>query len=411
MKKILSKKNKNILFTEAGALFGYRGFTQQFLLEAQAIKKQNYNIKVVAFEYPKGFIRKKKTKMYKEVFRSSKIKYIIVPLLYESNSLLGRITEFINIFILGLVVFFCDIHIIHAHDRISAYYATLLKKVLKIQLIYDIHGVSIEEAIYSKRLKKNTCLHKKLNEREHHIVKNAYKIFCVSDKMRDYVCSKYDADISKFLITPTSVDTSLFSYSKEIKIRSRSSLCLKNKFVVLYMGHANSWQLTEGLVSLFKIVREKKDNAHFLILTDKRELYENKFKKLRIGKEHYSICWVEHEIVPDYAIAADMAVLIRDQSIINRVSAPVKFGEYLALGLPVIVTKGIGDTSDIINKHHVGTVLEDLSLKEIQAGVENILSLIHKNGFKLSERCNAVAKNFLSIEVSINKFISVYDQN
>ena len=405
----LKKRYQNILFAEAGNLFGYSGFTQQFLLEATGVKKENYNVKVVAFEYPKSLIRKKKSKMYKEKLRSSGVKYFILPLLYESESMFGRLADFINVLVLGIITLLANIQIIHSHDRISAYYATLLKRVFDVKVIYDIHGVGIEEAIYANRLEQDSQAYRTLEKREEFVIRNCDFVFCVSEKMRDYVSSKYDADISKFLVTPTNVDTSIFLYSIQKKRMARNKLGLDDKFVVLYMGHINSWQKTDALMTLFKSFLRKCNNAHFLVLTDGKDLFREKSREHGILGEFISTYTVQHKEVPDYAIASDVAVLLRDNSIVNRVASPAKFGEYLALGLPVVVTKGLGDTEEIVRKYNVGVVLENLDQRKMDKTVDELLNLVKSNASRLSDDCTRAANDLLSKNINMEKIRHVYE--
>lgn len=62
--------------------------------------------------------------------------------------------------------------------------------------------------------------------------------------------------------------------------------------------------------------------------------------------------------VPYYLIVGDYGLLIREETITNKVSSPVKFAEYLACGLKVIISNNLGDYSEIIdNNNYIGTLL------------------------------------------------------
>ena len=54
----------------------------------------------------------------------------------------------------------------------------------------------------------------------------------------------------------------------------------------------------------------------------------------------------------------------------KRASAPTRFAEYLAAGMPVAVTPGVGDLDAIVVAHEVGVVLrgeDDAALREAAA--------------------------------------------
>lgn len=411
MKLSSSDRRMNILFTESGNLFGYSGFTQQFLMEAKKIRENNLNIKVVGFESLKDIV-KKRSHMYKEILERNRIPYLIIPSWFRENIIIENIFNFINTIILGLIILFTRTNIIHAHDRASAYYAVKLKRVLgvKIIIIFDMHGIGIEEQIHSKELRENSFWHKELTRIERYVTRNADLIFCVSRKMRDYVATKHGVSKSKFVITPTSVDTDLFSYSEDKKKEVRSRLALNDKFVVIFMGHVKSWQVNNVFVILFRALKEKIGNIHFLILTNGVKVFEEMFKKCGIKEDCYSVYSVKHEEVRDYAIAGDIGVLLRENSIVNQVAAPAKFGEYLALGVPVVVTNGIGDTEDVIKKYKVGVVLEGTDQDCVDKCIKEILKLVNGMRSDLSGTCSQVANSLLSSDISIRKFMRAYEE-
>jgi len=378
-------------------------------MEAKAIKGRNLRIVVVAYESLKDIVTGK-SHMYKEILQRSGITYLIIPSWFRRNIVIESVRTLINTIILGLISLFTRADVIHAHDPASAYYAVRLKKVLRVKVIFDMHGIGIEEQIYSKQLEENSFWHKRMTGIEQYITRNADFIFCVSSKMREHVEMKHGVSKSKFVITPTNVDTDLFSYSEDQKKEARSRLGLNNKFVVTFMGHVKSWQINNILIGFLRHLKQKIGNVHFLILTDRPKVFREIFEENNTKGDRYSIYFLKHDEVRNYAIAGDIGILLREDSIVNRVAAPAKFGEYLALGLPVVVTKGIGDTEDIINKYKVGVVLKGTDEGSINRCIEEILNMLNEKRSELSETCSLVANRVLSKDISINKFIRVYER-
>ena len=58
--------------------------------------------------------------------------------------------------------------------------------------------------------------------------------------------------------------------------------------------------------------------------------------------------------------ACDIGILIRKPTLVNRVANPVKIGEYLAAGLPIIISKNVGGVAD--------TMFDQSLLKGIELG-------------------------------------------
>ncbi len=66
--------------------------------------------------------------------------------------------------------------------------------------------------------------------------------------------------------------------------------------------------------------------------------------------------WLAEDQVQNYLQAADYGLLLRENSVTNQVSSPVKFAEYLAAGLPVLISEHIGDYSAFVQQHNCGSL-------------------------------------------------------
>lgn len=87
---------------------------------------------------------------------------------------------------------------------------------------------------------------------------------------------------------------------------------------------------------------------------------EIKQLKLKFGEQIFQQHLSPSE-VPEYLLAADYGLLIRENSITNYVASPVKFAEYLSCGLKVIISSELGDYSALTMKHNLGYVIDSLS--------------------------------------------------
>jgi glycosyltransferase involved in cell wall biosynthesis len=95
---------------------------------------------------------------------------------------------------------------------------------------------------------------------------------------------------------------------------------------------------------------------------------------------------------------------MRHDNTVNNVASPVKVGEYLACGLPVILTRGIGDYSDMLPAAGVGMLLDE-------AGdiANQVLRFIHRTDF-VSLRNDAIrfAQSRLTMTSNLDQYRSLY---
>ena len=85
-------------------------------------------------------------------------------------------------------------------------------------------------------------------------------------------------------------------------------------------------------------------------------------------------------------------------------SSPTKAAEFLALGLPIIVSPCIGDLSQLVEKREIGVVLTEKS--QIKDVIEKLLILLKDP--QLSARCRKTAIDYYSLDTATSKYTKLY---
>jgi len=207
------------------------------------------------------------------------------------------------------------------------------------------------------------------------------------------------------------VDTSRFFFDVRVREKYRQELNIWNKFVLCYCGAMSHWQKPDALAEIFAIIAGKIANSHFLIVSKEPHPLIDNLKKLNIDKSKYTTLAAPHSEVANYLMAADVGLLLREDTMTNRVASPVKFAEYLRCGLPVLLTPCIGDFGNIVQKYDVGATV---NLPLIKTNVENSINTIYnklKNqGIDYRKRCSQIAAENLSWEGNLTKLYSLYEK-
>ncbi len=71
-----------------------------------------------------------------------------------------------------------------------------------------------------------------------------------------------------------------------------------------------------------------------------------------------------HDEVRGYINSCDVGLLLRRDHIVNKVSSPTKFAEFLACGLPVLTTPWAGNSENIIDTYNVGYVWDMAAISD-----------------------------------------------
>jgi glycosyltransferase involved in cell wall biosynthesis len=134
-----------------------------------------------------------------------------------------------------------------------------------------------------------------------------------------------------------------------------------------------------------------------MVLTQSRpELITEPLRKRGIGPDHSLVCSVPAVEIPRYLKAADLAISFIKPCYSKLSSSPTKLAEYLAAGLPVICSAGIGDIDEVIENDWVGVLVRDFSREAYRlalAEAENLRQDPH-----ISDRCRASASRRFDLE-------------
>ena len=282
--------------------------------------------------------------------------------------------------------------VIHTHGEWITFTSIPASKLLRIPLLYEAHGILDE--VYRKGEGLGIG-YRAVKTLESICMRSSRHLIVVSEAMKDHFARSYDVLAQ---VVPCGVDAGLFAYDERTRSAMRRELMLTDKYVVVYSGSLfDPWQQPKEMVGAFKEIEKRAPGCVFLVLTyDDTEAVRGLLVSQGLAPSSMLIRRVAHTDVPAHLMAGDVGLLIRARDIVNRVACPVKFAEYLACGVPVLCTRGIGDISDIVKDHDVGLVIDnEMEDVDWDRACEDLSRL---RGAGTKERCLRTARDRFSWE-------------
>lgn len=228
-----------------------------------------------------------------------------------------------------------------------------------------------------------------------HLACEADKIYTVSGKLREVLVKRHGVAFDRIIVRPCAVD--LRRFPEPQREQARKHLGLTNEFAVCYLGSLEWYQLPDQSLRLFRQIKELRHDAVFLAITTHVERMKVAIREAGVAESDCRIVSVPSEEVATLLPAADVGLLLRSPDPVNEVASPVKFAEYLACGVPVAITPGIGDYSMLVPKENLGFLFElGITDPELYRKLETFLTqyLVEPNA--LRHRCRQFAVNHLS---------------
>lgn len=242
--------------------------------------------------------------------------------------------------------------------------ATLLaleakKKKLTSSVLFDGRGaISAEWKEYA--VVQDSYLEASIKNWEKQAVLDADWRIAVSNQLVRFWQIEFFYQKGKESVIPCTIDQ---SYSKVIINETQIDAARKKigfpttGVTLVYSGSVAGWQSGNLLSSLLEQLLNKQPELQVLFLSKETPFisslannYPNRIKA----------CFVAPEEVPSYLLGCDYGLLIREDTVTNQVAAPVKFAEYLACGLKVLISPNLGDYSGYVSEENLGFLSDSL---------------------------------------------------
>lgn len=230
----------------------------------------------------------------------------------------------------------------------------------------------------------------------------------VSHALARYLRERHGASTRD--VFPCAADTRRFRPDESARARGRAALGAGGDFVLGFVGGLAGWQRPDALGALFLAVRRLRPGARLLVVTPQVEEYRAFLAEAGVPQAAAHVLAASHDEVPGWLACCDATALLRDRDLVNAVASPIKLGESLACGVPVILTEGVGDASGEVARGDLGVVVDDLflrgasDLERLRAFLATPPALARER----AERCRAFALARWSWDEQVPRWLALY---
>ncbi|HEX2258094.1 MAG TPA: glycosyltransferase, partial [Afifellaceae bacterium] len=191
--------------------------------------------------------------------------------------------------------------------------------------------------------------------RQRRAARAADAVIVVSDAMRRIAVRQWGVEEARLSVVPCCAETQAPAAGTREATRAR--LNFDGRLVVVYCGSLARYQAIEATLDAFDPIRRVRCDAFFFGVTPSPETLTARLRERGLRECDSLVVSATHTEVPALLAAGDLALLLRERSPVNEVASPVKFAEYLAAGLPVVLSEGIGDYSALVRREGLGCLL------------------------------------------------------
>jgi glycosyltransferase involved in cell wall biosynthesis len=296
---------------------------------------------------------------------------------------------------------------IHARNHMPAAMALIAALFAPFRLIFDLRGLMAEEYVDAGIWKRGGIPYRLTQWVQRAALRRADGVVTLTEAVRPHLSEAKAGPDTTFVI-PCCADVERITERSPERSAARAELEIGERPTMVYVGKFTGWYLEREMADFLSVARQRQPDLLFLIVTQAdpapmlREL-----DRCGIGPDDHRILRAEPQDIGRYLAAADIGVSFVRPCFSKISSSPTKIGEYLAAGLPVVSTAGIGDIDALLGDNRVGALVEDFSAPAYEAASAVVAALREDPATR--ERCLAVARERLSLrDVGIPRYDALY---
>jgi len=300
--------------------------------------------------------------------------------------------------------------LVHCRSYMAAIPGDWLKRKNGVPFLFDIRGFwadeRVERGIWPARNPLFRAAYSYFKRLETHFFRDADAIVSLTESARREI-EGWPADRrpeASITVIPCCVDLALFD-SRKGRAATRKKLGIAPRAaVLLYVGSVGGAYLMDEMFALFRAYRKLRPGARFLFVSGhSRAEIERLAQALGIEPDELVVISAKRDEVPALIAAADLGVSFILATYSAKASCPTKFGEMLAMGVPVIANPGVGDISEIIRETGAGAIVNGYdepsltkAIGEAEAAARDPASV------------RAAAVRYFALETGVDRYDAIY---
>ena len=303
------------------------------------------------------------------------------------------------------------VQVIHARSHVPAVMALALKRLLRTRFVFDIRGLMAEEYVDAGLWRRDGLLFRLVKRVDGVLLRQADAAVVLTRRARRWLFDDRNAGRGGHApveVIPCCVDLKRFDVNPSRVAELRNRLGFDARPVMVYAGKLGGRYTTRDMVDFFCVARRQFAELRFLILTQSpTAIVEDEFARRGVGEDSYCCLEVSPEELPAHLALADFAIFFLASGFSQIAASPTKIGEYLAAGLPVVCSSGIGDLEDLTDEE-VGAAVTAFNTAEYERAARRIRTLLD-DGEIAARRCRAAAQRHFSLAtVGVPGYLRLY---
>lgn len=283
--------------------------------------------------------------------------------------------------------------------------AVIISKRLKIPIYFWVQDLWPESVTAAGQIKNKLILHQ-LDQLTRWIYENCEKILIQSEAFRKYIMDQ-NVKNEKIIYYPNSTESFYNIVGPKDEI---IKLFPKAEFILLFAGNIGEAQDFDNIIEAARIVKEKTDKIHFVVVGDgrKKDYVKQKINDYQLEKNFHLLGAFPVEQMPDFFACSDALLVTLRKSEIFSMTIPSKVQSYLACGKPIIAALD-GQGAEIIREAEAGFVSPSGDSYSLSDAILKMFFLSKNERRRLSENARNYFDSNFEREKLLDRLLNIFN--
>jgi glycosyltransferase involved in cell wall biosynthesis len=278
-----------------------------------------------------------------------------------------------------------SIQVTHARSYVSAAIALLADRRRRVKFLFDIRGFWVDERVEGGIWPRDGWLYRAGKRCEKWLFSSADAVVTLTRASVPQVREWVRGPEVQIDVIPTCADVERYGTTAR-----------RQAGRVTWCGSIGTFYRFDLAVELATAI-----DRPLTVLTRQQELA----REVLAGRPA-DVRSAPHERVPDELAPGDIGLCLYSHGFANIARAPTRFAEYLAAGMTVAVSAGVGDLESLVGEHRVGAVIESEGPEALARCAQQLRELSADPD--APARCQGLACELFSLEAGVREYLAVY---
>ena len=280
-----------------------------------------------------------------------------------------------------------SIQITHARSYVSAAIALLARRGSSSKFLFDIRGFWVDERVEGGIWPRDGWLYRAGKRCERWLFASADAVVTLTHASVPQIRQWVSGPDTEVYVIPTCADVERYAATER-----------RDEERVIWCGSIGTFYRFDLGIELSSAI-----GRPFTVLTRQQELARE-----TLAGRPADVRLAAHERIPDELAPGDIGLSLYRIGFANIARAPTRFAEYLAAGMAVAVSPGVGDLEALVTEHRVGAVLRSETPEALRECAVQLRGLSADPD--TPDRCRALAVGLFSLDQGVREYLRVYSR-